>query len=67
MIKDHHEQSEMIIYRMGKNICKSYNEDFIGIYIQNMQIIFITQLQKTNTPIKKWAKTFLQRRYTTVQ
>lgn len=42
MIKDHHEQSEMIIYRMGKNICKSYNEDFIGIYIQNMQRMFIT-------------------------
>lgn len=43
MIKDHHEQSEMIICRMGENICKSYNEGFIGIYIQNMQRILVTQ------------------------
>ena len=52
--KGNDKQNKKTTFRIGENICKQSNQQ--GITLQNIQTAHATQYQKTNNPIKKWAK-----------
>ena len=51
--KGNQEQNEMKTHRMGENICKWHNPQWLNF--QNIQTVHTTQQQKASNPIKKWA------------
>ena len=51
--KGNHKQNEKTTHRMGENICKQ--NDWQWINLQNIQTAHAAQYQNTNNPIEKWA------------
>ena len=49
--KGNQEQNEMKTHRMGENICKWHNPQWLNF--QNIQTVHTTQQQKASNPIKK--------------
>ena len=52
--KENHQQSEKMMHRMGKNICKWSDQQEINL--QNIQTTHTALGQKSNNSIKKWAE-----------
>ena len=52
--KGNHKQNKKTTYRVRENICKWFDQQ--GLNFQNIQTAHITQYQKINNAIKKWAE-----------
>ena len=52
--KENHQQSEKMMHRMGKHICKWSDQQEINL--QNIQTTHKALGQKSNNSIKKWAE-----------
>ena len=52
--KGNHQQNEKTTLRLGENICKESNQQWINL--QNIQTAHAAQYQKTNNPIQNWAE-----------